>query len=74
MRAEDRLSVALLQLRTPSTGEAGLAYLEPLLRRAAGRGAELILTPEFSNFMQSDPASANWRWSSALGFCWAPSS
>lgn len=48
------LEVALLQLRTPDTHEAALAHLEPLVREAADRGAELILTPEATNIVQRD--------------------
>lgn len=48
------LHVALLQLRTPDTLEAALAHVEPLVRAAAARGAELILTPEATNIVQRD--------------------
>ena len=48
------LRAALLQLRTPDTHEAALAHVGPLVRRAAGQGAELILTPEAANILQKD--------------------
>lgn len=48
------LHVALLQLRTPDTHEAALAHVEPLVREAAARGAEFILTPEGTNVLQRD--------------------
>lgn len=48
------LSVALIQLRTPAEQAAALAQAEPLIRRAAGEGAELIATPEGTNFLQRD--------------------
>jgi predicted amidohydrolase len=48
------LRAALLQLRTPDTHEAALAHVGPLVRRAAGQGAELILTPEATNILQKD--------------------
>ncbi len=51
---DEKLTVGLLQLRTPATHETGLAHLEPLVRQAAGQGARLIVTPEFSNFMERD--------------------
>ena len=46
--------VALLQLRTPATHAEALAHVLPLLRRAAGEGARLVLTPEASNALQRD--------------------
>src|SRR5690606_30286120 len=54
MRPEEPLRLALLQLRTPATCAEGLAHLEPLVRRAADEEASLVLTPEFSNFMERD--------------------
>lgn len=48
------LHVALVQLRTPDTHEAALAHVEPLVREAAARGAEFILTPEGTNVLQQD--------------------
>jgi predicted amidohydrolase len=45
---------ALVQLRTPATQDAALAQAEPLVRRAAGEGARLILTPEGTNLLQRD--------------------
>lgn len=49
------LRVALIQTRTPATPDAALAHLRPLLDEAANGGAELILTPEASNFMEKRP-------------------
>jgi predicted amidohydrolase len=46
------LDIALIQTRTPATPEAGLAHVEPLIRRAAADGARFILTPEVSNFVE----------------------
>ena len=51
-----RLRVALIQTRTPDTEAAAVVHLEPLLREAAARGAQLILTPEGSNILQRDRA------------------
>ena len=48
--------VGLLQLRTPATHAAALSHVEPLVRRAAGEGARLILTPEATNVLQRDRA------------------
>lgn len=48
----DHLKVALIQTCTPATAAAGLAHAEPLIRQAAARGAQLILTPEGSNFLE----------------------
>lgn len=48
--------VALIQTRTPANQAAALAQVEPLIRQAAGQGAELILTPEGSNLLQRDRA------------------
>lgn len=48
------LSVALIQTRTPAIQTAAVAHLEPLIREAAATGAQLILTPEGSNFLQRD--------------------
>lgn len=50
------LDVALVQTRTPDTHEAALAHVEPLIREAAARGAEFILTPECTNVLQRDRA------------------
>lgn len=49
-----RLSVALIQTRTPSTQAEAIAHLEPFVRKAAENGAQLIVTPEASNFLQKD--------------------
>jgi predicted amidohydrolase len=48
------LRAAVVQLRTPATLGAALAHAAPLVRRAAGEGAELIVTPEASNIIQRD--------------------
>lgn len=49
-----RLSVALIQTRTPSTQPDAIEHLAPLVRQAAEKGAQLIVTPEASNFLQKD--------------------
>ena len=49
--------VALLQLRTPATHAEALAHVAPLVRRAAGEGAALVLTPEATNVLQRDRAA-----------------
>ena len=46
--------IALLQLNTPATRDGALAHVLPLLRRAAGEGAVLVLTPEATNLLQRD--------------------
>ena len=46
--------VALVQLRTPATHAEALAHVSLLVRRAAGEGARLVLTPECTNVMQRD--------------------
>ena len=51
-----RLSVALVQTRTPADQRASLEQLEPLVRRAAAGGAQLILTPEGSNVLEQRKA------------------
>lgn len=51
------LRVALIQTRTPATPQAGAAHLEPLVRHAAAGGAQLVVTPEASNFLQKDRAA-----------------
>jgi predicted amidohydrolase len=48
------LSIALIQTRTPARQEMAVRHLEPLVREAAAKGAQLILTPEGSNFLQKD--------------------
>jgi predicted amidohydrolase len=50
------LDVALIQLRTPADPAAALAHAEPLIHRAAGEGARLIVTPEGTNLLQRDRA------------------
>ena len=46
--------VALLQLRTPTTHAQALEHVLPLIERAAGEGAALVLTPEATNVLQRD--------------------
>ena len=48
------LRVGLVQTCTPADQVAALAHIEPLIRQAAGEGAQLILTPEGSNLLQRD--------------------
>jgi predicted amidohydrolase len=45
---------ALVQLRTPADQAAALAQAAPLVRRAAGEGAQLVMTPEATNILQRD--------------------
>jgi predicted amidohydrolase len=46
------LPIALVQTRTPSTADAAVALVTPLIRRAAAEGARLILTPEVTNLLE----------------------
>lgn len=46
------VKTALIQTCTPATAAAGLAHITPLIRQAAADGAELVLTPEGSNFLE----------------------
>ena len=55
-RNDETVPVGLLQLRTPNTAAAALAHVAPLVRRAAAKGARLILTPEATNVVQRDRA------------------
>jgi predicted amidohydrolase len=48
------LRAALVQTRTPASQGAALEQITPLIRRAAGEGAQLIVTPEGSNLLQRD--------------------
>ena len=50
------LRAALVQLRTPATQAEALAQAEPLVRRAAAEGAQLVATPEATNILQRDRA------------------
>ena len=50
------LKVALIQTRTPATPQGALDHVTPLIRQAAGR-AQLILTPEATNFLIRDRAA-----------------
>lgn len=51
------LSVALIQTRTPATPQAALDHIAPLIRQAAAGGAQLVLTPEATNFLIKDRAA-----------------
>lgn len=51
---ERALDVALVQLNTPDEPGAAWAHVEPLVREAAAGGAQLILTPEGTNFLQQN--------------------
>src|SRR5580693_7806308 len=46
------LNVGLIQMRTPADQTAALAQAEPLVREAAAKGAQLIVTPEGTNILQ----------------------
>jgi predicted amidohydrolase len=48
------VSVALIQLRTPTRQDAALAQAMPLIRQAAAIGAQLIMTPEGTNLLQKN--------------------
>ncbi len=50
------LKVALVQMRTPADQSAALAQAAPLVRQAAGDGAQLVVTPEGTNILQRDRA------------------
>jgi predicted amidohydrolase len=50
------LRVGLIQTRTPATHEAALEHVAPMVREAAARGAQFILTPECTNVLQKDRA------------------
>ena len=52
-----RLNIALIQTRTPSTPQAALDHVTPLIRQAAAGRAQLILTPEATNFLIKDRAA-----------------
>src|SRR5436190_6949565 len=47
-----QLRAALIQTRTPATQAASLEQLRPLVEEAVAGGAQLIATPEASNFLQ----------------------
>ena len=51
------LNVALIQTRTPVTPQGALDHVTPLIRQAAAGGAQLILTPEATNFLIKDRAA-----------------
>ncbi|MFN4288003.1 MAG: carbon-nitrogen hydrolase family protein [Brevundimonas sp.] len=46
------LKIGLIQSRTPASAEAGFSHIAPLIRQAAGEGAQLIVTPEGSNLLE----------------------
>jgi predicted amidohydrolase len=48
------LRVALIQTRTPASHAGALEHVAPLISQAAQGGAQLILTPEGTNFLQKD--------------------
>ena len=50
------LRAALIQTRTPASQGAALEQIVPLIRQAAEKGAQLIVTPEGSNLLQRDRA------------------
>jgi predicted amidohydrolase len=54
-----RVVAALIQARTPASPEAALEHVEPLIRSAAAGGAQLILTPEATNFVVRDRSRRN---------------
>jgi predicted amidohydrolase len=51
------LRAALIQTRTPATQAASLDQLSPLVDQAVKAGAQLIATPEASNFLQRSKAA-----------------
>jgi predicted amidohydrolase len=51
-----QVRVALIQMRTPADQAAALAQAAPLVREAAGGGAQLIATPEVTNLVQRNRA------------------
>lgn len=51
------LKVALIQTRTPATPQGALGHVMPLIREAAEGGAQLLLTPEATNFLIKDRAA-----------------
>jgi predicted amidohydrolase len=50
------LRVGLIQTRTPATHAAALEHVAPMVREAAGQGAQFILTPECTNVLLKDRA------------------
>jgi len=54
MTSQAPFRVGLVQTRTPATHAAALAHVAPLVREAAGQGAQFILTPEGTNVLQKD--------------------
>lgn len=51
-----KVRVALVQTRTPASHQAALAQVEPLVREAAAKGAQFVLTPEGTNILLRDRA------------------
>lgn len=51
-----KVRVALVQTRTPASHRAALAQVEPLVREAAAKGAQFVLTPEGTNILLRDRA------------------
>ena len=51
------LNVALIQTRTPATPQGALDHVTPLIRQAVAGGAQLVLTPEATNFLIKDRAA-----------------
>jgi len=48
------MKIGLVQTRTPTSQEAALDHVLPLVREAVAQGAELIATPEGSNLLQKN--------------------
>lgn len=69
------LKVALIQTTTPATAAKGLEHVAPMIRQAALKGAELILTPEGTNFLEQrkglreDALSDETSDAAVLGLC-----
>jgi predicted amidohydrolase len=51
------MRVGLIQLRSARTQSAALHEVERLVRQAADDGAQLVLTPEGTNFLEQEPAA-----------------
>lgn len=49
---KDSLTVGLVQITATTSVERNIALVEPLIRDAAAKGAELVLLPEVANLMQ----------------------
>lgn len=57
LRKRETLRVALIQTRTPDNVAAAAVQIRPLVQKAVAENAELIVTPEFSNFLDVAPES-----------------